>query len=131
MTLIPELKIGLLNAWLPILFFHLFVMIFSYLINKEGFKRGAERSWVGKKEKVLMMLSGLCLYGMLIFSIWLPLKTGTTLFYSGMIVYTIGLFFHGIASVNFVTAPPDKVITVGLYKISRNPIYLLNGIIML
>ena len=45
MTLIPELKIGFLNAWLPILFFHLFVMIFSYLINKEGFKRGAERSW--------------------------------------------------------------------------------------
>lgn len=59
MNLIPELKIGLLNAWLPI------------------------------------------------------------------------LFFHSEASVNFVTTPPDKVITVGLYKISRNPIYLLNGIIMI
>ena len=131
MNLIPVLKIGLWNAWIPILFFNLSLMIFSYIVSKKGFKRGADKSWIGKKEKPVMALSFFSWCAILIFSVWVPLEIGTLQFYAGMIVYMIGLLLSAIVSMNFVTAPLNNPLTQGMYKLSRHPIYFFNYVCIL
>lgn len=131
MSLTPEFEIGLWNAWIPILFFNLFMMIFSRFVSKKGFIRGADKSWIGKKEKPVMMFSFLSWCAILIFSVWVPLKIGTAQFYAGMIVYIIGLLLCTIAGINFVTAPLNKPVTQSVYKLSRHPVYFLNYVCIL
>ncbi len=71
MTLNFSLNIGLWNAWIPLLVFNAFTYIYSYILDKEGFKRGGD----------------------------------------------------------YVKAPKDKVITQGIYRLSRNPIYLVTYLV--
>ena len=131
MTLIPELKIGLLNAWLPILFFNIFMMVLPYLVNQQGAKRAIDTSWYEKKDKKKIALTSIFWYGQIIYGIWAPLKIGTVWFNIGAVITITGFILYTIANNNFMTAPLDKAITVGLYKISRNPLYFFSSIIMI
>ncbi len=126
-----EFQLGLWNAWLPFLFFMVFSMLFSFFLNKEGFKRGGNRSWLTKKESMITAISALSFYGILIIGIWIPLKTGTTLFYAGIVMYILCLILGIFVSISFVNAPMDKLITGGCYKFSRNPIYVVNILIVI
>ena len=102
MSLIPELKIGLFNAWIPLLFFNILMMALPYLISKEGAKRAVDTSWYDKKEKIMMILSFVFWYGLLIYSIWIPLKTSTVWFYTGLIISLTALVFYIIANHNYM-----------------------------
>lgn len=130
MSLIPELKIGLLNAWIPVLLFNIFMMIFPLLLNKKSAKRAVDTSWFGKREKNLMLMSFIFWYGLLIYSVWVPLKTGSLGFYVGLVISIIGFVFYTIANINYANAPLDEAITQGLYKISRNPLYFFSSFIL-
>ena len=58
-----------------------------------------------------------------IYSVFLPLKLGTVWFYAGLSVYSVGMIFLIIAQYNYVSAPEDKLLTSGVYRISRNPMW--------
>ncbi len=131
MQLIPKLGIGLWNAYLPIVVYLVFTMLLSYFLDKEGFKRGGDDSWVKKEEKLLMHLSGYIYMMIILFSVFVPLKNNTTLFNIGVVVYIITMLLSGYTSISFVTAPKDKLITKGIYKYSRNPIYLVNSLVII
>jgi len=60
----------------------------------------------------------------LIYSIFLPLKTGTIWFILGLIIYLLGFVFVLLTSISFSTAPLGEPMTKGIYAISRNPGYL-------
>ena len=131
MTLIPELKIGLLNAWLPILLFNIFMMAIARIINSKGLKRSGDTSWYEKKDKILVPLIYIFWFGQIIYGIWVPLKIGTVWFNIGAVITIVGFVLHTIANHNYMTAPLDKAITNGMYKISRNPLYFFSDIIMI
>jgi protein-S-isoprenylcysteine O-methyltransferase Ste14 len=59
----------------------------------------------------------------IIYSIFLPLKLGTVWFYVGLPICLLSLVMNLIASIDIVTTPLDKLVTKGVYRISRNPIY--------
>ena len=67
---------------------------------------------------------GLIYYLALIYSIFLPLKIGTTWFYIGLPIALSGLIMYTIVTVNFATTPLNEPVTKGLYRYSRNPQYL-------
>lgn len=131
MSIIPELKIGLLNAWLPILLFNIFMMILPYLVNPQGAKRAIDTSWYEKRDKMLVIPTFIFWFGLIIYGIWAPLKMGTVWFEVGSVIIATGFIFYVIANHNYITAPLDKTITKGLFKISRNPLYLFSGIFMI
>ncbi len=131
MSLIPKLQIGMLNAWLPILLFNIFMMALPYMVNAKGAKRAVDTSWYEKKDKIFMALTFIFWYGQIIYAIWVPLKIGTIWFNIGAVITITGFIFYIIANHNYMTAPLDQAITNGLYKISRNPLYLFSGIIMI
>ncbi|MCD4812345.1 isoprenylcysteine carboxylmethyltransferase family protein [bacterium] len=130
MSFLPELKIGLLNAWIPVLLFNVFMMIFPLLINEKGAKRAVDTSWFGKREKNLMIMSFIFWYGLFIYSVWVPLQTGSMGFYVGLLISIIGFVFYTIANINYAKAPLNKAITQGLYKVSRNPLYFFSSFIL-
>ncbi len=124
-----NLSIGLWNAWLPFLFYMVFTMVSAFLLSKEGFKRGGDRSWLTKKEALISIITTFSFYGTLIVGIWIPLQTDTNLFYIGLGMYIIGIILSVWVGISFVTAPQGKLVTKGAYKFSRNPIYIVNILI--
>jgi len=59
-----------------------------------------------------------------IYAIFLPLQLGIVWLISGLFIYLFGIVFTIVAVLNFATSPKDKVITKGLYGVSRNPMYV-------
>ncbi len=60
----------------------------------------------------------------LAYSIFLPLRLGTTWFYAGLAIFLAGLAVLTAAIFGFSRAPMDVPITRGIYRYSRHPMYL-------
>lgn len=124
MNLIPDFKIGLWNAWIPILPFILMNYVVLPLINKAALKRAAAmpKGEVGAKIAGAISMLLYCLA--LVYTVFLPLRLGTLWFWAGLPIYLVGLTFYIAVMVNYATAPLDAPATHGLYRISRHPIYV-------
>jgi protein-S-isoprenylcysteine O-methyltransferase Ste14 len=121
MSLVPEFELGFWNAWIFILPV-IFLQIFGAKILS---KRGSGEDWGHtKKEKILNIISSLIVLATYAYTIFLPLKLGTFSFYTGLLVYLLGLFVVILAMLSFHTTPVDKPVTKGVYSISRHPMYL-------
>jgi protein-S-isoprenylcysteine O-methyltransferase Ste14 len=59
----------------------------------------------------------------LLYSIFLPLKLGTSWFSAGLPVYLLGLVMALMFAISFSTAPLGEPLTKGVYAISRHPGY--------
>jgi protein-S-isoprenylcysteine O-methyltransferase Ste14 len=126
MSLIPEFQLGLWNAWIFTLSFLLLFIVFEIsdrLRGKKGSSRPDKPPFHEKEEK-LYGISQLAIWASNIYSIFLPLKLDTAWFYAGLFIYLFGMLFTLIAGISLDTTPMDRPATKGLYRISRNPIYL-------
>ena len=56
--------------------------------------------------------------------VFLPLQLGTIGLYRGLFVLLFGMVFTIVTVLNFASSPKDEVITKGLYRFSRNPMYI-------
>jgi protein-S-isoprenylcysteine O-methyltransferase Ste14 len=122
MSLIPAFEIGLWNAWLFIIpDVILWIVGVKFIFKKRMPDSEADES---RREKVLSFIMVSMMFALYIYSIFLPLKLGTIWFYSGLIIYIIGMILIVTTMVNFVTTPRDKPVTKGLYRFSRNPMFI-------
>jgi len=119
MSLLPAFELGLWNAWIFILPFLLTWLSFM-AVNKE--KMGEER--LPEKEKKFSIIFQVTLFGSWIYSVFLPLQLGTSWFYAGLAVYLAGMIFFAAAALVFTATPKGRVVTKGVYLISRNPMYV-------
>jgi protein-S-isoprenylcysteine O-methyltransferase Ste14 len=71
-------------------------------------------------EKIYLSLS---LTGM-IYSLFLPLKLGTSWFYTGLVIWVLSEIICLMSFVSFGTTPLDELVTKGSYLFSRNPVCL-------
>jgi protein-S-isoprenylcysteine O-methyltransferase Ste14 len=133
MSLIPAFKIGLWNAWIFILagmFFHaLPPFLISKIIKGDYKKRFSEREsptdvYLNITEKRISTLTIVIFIFLFIYSIFLPLQLGTAWFYTGLVVFLLGVTVYLINIAPWVTTPIDEPVTTGLYYYSRHPIYL-------
>jgi len=124
MTAMPVFEIGVWNAWI---FMSVFIlqMLAVIFLGKRVWERSNHPSDVEKsklEEKSSILGNGIWLLAT-IYSIFLPFKLGTAWFYSGLVVFLVGLVVLTIATINFATAPMEKPITDGVYRFSRHPLY--------
>ena len=59
-----------------------------------------------------------------IYSIFLPLKTGTAWFYTGLSIFTLGMIVGIMAIIGIATTQPGNPFTKGMYRYSRHPLSL-------
>ena len=123
MSLIPEFELGLWNAWIlviPMLIIFFFDM--RATAARESGKSGDFQ--LTKKEKIIMNAVFLPMIVSFVYAIFLPLQLGTTWLHIGLLTYLFGIVFTLVVLLNFATSSKDKVITKGLYRFSRNPMYI-------
>ena len=132
MSWLPAFEVGIWNAWIFMVVFiiQMFVIMF---VDKKTWKKShvpleAKRN---RYEKQVGTFANLFWLIAMIYSIFLPLKLNTNLFYIGLIVFFIGVVIFIRATYDFITTKPNKIIKTGVYKISRHPMYFATFIITL
>jgi protein-S-isoprenylcysteine O-methyltransferase Ste14 len=124
MSLVPAFEIGLWNAWIPMLYFPLHPFLFLLIDKLVGvgdiFKKMKD-SPNSRAEKILFYSMNVFMLLGIAYSIFLPLKLGTTWFYTGIAIYLVGLVFFIASMVNIVTTPHGEPFSKGMYRISRHP----------
>ena len=124
MSLIPAFELGLWNAW--ILVIPILILSFSDMrvtAARESGKAGDFQ--LTRKENRLTYMVFLPMLISYVYAIFLPLQLDTTWLYSGLIIYLFGVAFAIVAIQTFSSSPKDKVIIKGLYRFTRNPMYII------
>ena len=128
MSIVPAFEIGVWNEWMFIVlllaaaFVPLAISSEKSDQRTEGEPTGSEQQQVTKMANVIthMIIMPLTL----IYGIFVPIKLGTWWFYSGLLIYLLGLAMVLMFSISFATAPLGEPIVKGVYAISRHPGYL-------
>jgi protein-S-isoprenylcysteine O-methyltransferase Ste14 len=130
MSLTPEFELGLWNAWIITVLGFILPNITSYIMPQKYKevvnKRMGKIKWseFSKTVKIVLIITQVIIMPFtIIYSFFLPLKLGTVWFYVGLPISILGIIMPFVAGVSFATAPLDKPITTGVYRISRNPEY--------
>ena len=130
MSLIPAFQIGLLNAWIFMIWLLIVFVLIPLNVVPKGREEGSDFTAEFSKTQKYAIRSLHIIYLLsIIYSIFVPLKLGTPWFYAGLPVYLIGLIVYAMVWVGFATTPPDKPVTRGIYRYSRNPMQLSQVVI--
>jgi protein-S-isoprenylcysteine O-methyltransferase Ste14 len=128
-SILPELHIGWWNGWwYPVIYglINLGVMA-AYGPRIFGKRLMCLPPFASLKEKIFSITSMfLFARGMMIYSIFVPLKWATAWIYVGTAVFLLGLIMHTVAMVNFAKTPPDHPVVKGVYRVSRHPMQLVS-----
>jgi protein-S-isoprenylcysteine O-methyltransferase Ste14 len=119
-SLIPAFELGLWNAWIFVI-----PMIFNFFFDvRATVAREAGDFQLTKKEKRILNAIPLTLIVSFAYAVFLPLQLVTTWLSIGLLVYLFGMILTAVAVLNFASAPKNELITKGLYRITRNPVYV-------
>ena len=123
MSFIPVFELGLWNAW--ILIIPILIIMFSDMratsIRESG--KAGDFQLTNKENRITYAIF-LPMIVSFVYAVFLPLQLDTIWLYSGLIIYIFGIVFTIVTIRNFTTSPKDKVITKGLYRSTRNPMYV-------
>jgi protein-S-isoprenylcysteine O-methyltransferase Ste14 len=123
MSLIPGFELGLWNAWLLILPFFVLIFGISYVVVDRQSPLFIWPEYTAREKRMTQMMSNLLLL-VALYSIFLPLKTGTIWLGMGLVVYALGMIFFSGGLHGFSSTPPDRPNVTGIYRFSRNPMYV-------
>jgi protein-S-isoprenylcysteine O-methyltransferase Ste14 len=129
MQILPEFSITWLNGFLLILPFVFIRLLVMKWVSPEGIKRAAFFPPLNNKEKPFMSVYMVTNLLAIFYPLLLSLKTGTLWFWIGLPLYLLGLVFLVLSIIDFSKAPADKVIEEGIYRYSRNPMYVAYDLI--
>ena len=129
MFLTPAFQIGVWNAWIFWALQFLAMIIPDFFMRKEAKKRTKRAAqfipFKSKKTKIIALSTHVVIMPFsIIYSVFLPLQTGNAWFYTGLVIFISALVMGLMATISFANTPVDQPVTRGIYRISRNPIYL-------
>jgi len=125
MSFMPVFKIGFWNAWIFMSIFVLQMLGIAFVgknvrershIPNEIRRNRLER-YTGTTANIIWLLA-------LAYSIFLPFQLETIWFYIGLFIFFVGAILMIIATLNFITTASEQMITRGVYRFSRHPMYL-------
>ena len=128
MQLIPDAQIGLYNAWLFTITYAIITFILMAILPKEKRKRITTfPKFNSKTEKIAVGITSFIFgRGLILYSLFIPIKLNTPSFYIGTIIYFIGMLSSVYAMWSFSQADLSTPVTGGIYKISRHPMQIMS-----
>jgi len=115
-------QIGWLNLWILTLILNGGLFLIS--MGERG-RAGIKRQWVlppmSPVERAFYVLAMLPQMAMYLYTFFVPFTTSAALLGAGLVLFVIGLAMTLKQTWVFATAPPDQLITNGIFQISRNP----------
>ena len=121
MNLIPELHFGVRNGWPLLVFFYVVYGILLLSFPRPVVTRLYDRSGWTRNQEILSRAGKLFIVSWLVIVVLTPLTTDNAVFFLGLALYALGLAGFAFALSNFRDTPPDRPVTRGFYRISRNP----------
>jgi len=119
-SLIPAFELGLWNAWIFVI-----PMLINFFFDvRATAARESGDFQLTKKEKRILNAIPLTIIVSFVYAVFLPLQLGTTWLYGGLLIFLFGMILTAVAVLNFASAPKNRIITNGLYGVSRNPVYV-------
>ena len=131
MSLTPAFEIGIMNAWIFMIWLILLPILSNFTIKEKGISKKLRTSVPMKYEKTLNIISTSAVIIGFIYSFFLPLQLNTIWFYIGLIVLLSGLIIDITVLITIREAKLDKPFTNGPYRYSRHPIYLASFLIII
>jgi protein-S-isoprenylcysteine O-methyltransferase Ste14 len=129
MSLVPDFELGLWNAWifmLPSLLLTLFSL--RWFMKKRA---PTSSMLMSKTNLSFCLVSKFTYFAAVICSVFLPLKLGTIWFYIGLPIALVGLVGRVMTVVSWVETPAGEIVTKGIYRFSRHPIYVTEVLLLL
>lgn len=114
-----------MNGFLLLIPFLLIRFLLMFIINKEAIQRAAHFAPVQGNEKIAYYIYQILNVIMFIYLFFLSIKIDFSwVFYVGAICYVLGLCLCAISIVSFSSPNDTGMNKNGIYKISRNPMYV-------
>lgn len=113
-----------MNAFLTVIPIMLLRYGLLSMINKEASRRASFFAPLLGKEKVAFWIYQITTALILLFLLLLKIRTDSNWFYIGLIIYISGIILYAISIVNYANPKMDGLNINGLYRISRNPMYI-------
>ncbi len=111
------------NGWIQSLIY-LAVSYAPMLFGGKAAKRLVDFTFASTMGKINSFFIMLLFILMLVYPIFLKIQTGTFFFYTGLVLFILSGILAITSFINYFSAPLDQTICKGMYKISRNPIYV-------
>ncbi|MGD1994466.1 MAG: methyltransferase [Anaerolineae bacterium] len=131
MEWMPDLRLGLLNGWIPLALLALTDGILFLIFPKEVVARLFDRSGWSQRQVVFTVVGKLGAVGCVTLLILTPLKIGSAVFVIGMALVLLGLVGLARALFDFSNTPPGEPVTRGIYQFSRHPQIVMSSLVLL
>jgi protein-S-isoprenylcysteine O-methyltransferase Ste14 len=122
MSPIPAFEIGLWNAWMfiaPLVI--LWIAGVKFIFKRRMPEGDMDESG---KDRIISMVMVVMMFALYIYSIFLPFRIGTIWFLIGSVIYAVGIILLIVTMIDFITTPMNEPVTKGLYRFSRNPMFM-------
>ena len=121
MELVPQLGLGWLNGWIPLLIYAAVFGAVMWALPKSVVLKLYDRSGWTSRQRAITRVGKVFALACTVLFVFIPLKVGRGVFWLGVGVFVLGLVGLVVALINFAQMPPDGPATKGLYRVSRNP----------
>lgn len=113
-----------MNAFLllvPILFLRYVILS---MISKEALQRAGFFAPINEREKIAFWVYQLTTVIIFIYLLLLRIKVDSAWFYIGLLIFIIGTVLFTVSIINYAMPKTNGINVNGLYKLSRNPMYV-------
>jgi len=131
MQLFPKLTLGLLNGWIFLL---VYGIVFGGVVKsfpKDVVARLYDESNWTPAQRTLTRIGKVLSLAVFVLVALTPLNVDTFVFWLGSVIFVLGIIGVVVALFNFRDTPVGQPATEGLYKISRNPQWMMLVLVFL
>jgi protein-S-isoprenylcysteine O-methyltransferase Ste14 len=131
MEWMPDLTIGWLNGWIPLVLLTLTDGFLFLIFPKDVVDRLFDRSGWSQRQVVFTVIGKLCALACLLILFFTSLKIGSITFIIGLIVILLGLTGLVKALYDFKNTPFGQPVENGIYRVSRHPQIVMSSVVLL
>ncbi|NSB14249.1 methyltransferase family protein [Clostridium beijerinckii] len=113
-----------MNAFLTVIPLILIRYGILSIIDKESLKCAGFFAPLIGREKVAFWVYQITTVLILLYPLLLKIKTDSDWFYIGLGVYSLGIILYAVSIVNYAKPKMSGINLNGLYRVSRNPMYI-------